>query len=220
MKRSLTVIIILFSISFLSSSSYAQFHLKLGPQTGMNYNIGTGSDIEETFTGFGFHLGGTADMSFTPTIGLITNIQFYDNRSASSSTEGTVQGIAYTLNNDVSLAYFLIEPLFKINIPMSGFYFVAGPAFGFSIQSSRELRITSSNNQVTFNDGSTKYKETLKNTLARFALKFGAGYDIPIGSVYLTPQAAFEYGLTNIQSDVEARVLTIQALVAVKFSLL
>jgi len=194
--------------------------LKLGPNIGLNYNIGTGSDVDETMTGIGMVIGGTVDMAFTPTIGLITNLQFYDNRSGGTSTEGSVQGIAYTVNDDRSLAYFMIEPLFKLTLPSSSVYFVFGPAFGFNIQGSYDIRITSQNNQVTFNDGSTKATGSIKDMLVRFALKLGSGYDIKLGSIFLTPQLAFEYGLTNIVSDVKAKILTIQLTTAVKFSLI
>lgn len=221
MKKTFTYLLLASTIFLLASnSSFAQFRLKLGPNLGMNYNIGTGSDVQETMTGIGMVLGGTVDMGFTPTIGLITNVQFYDNRSGGTSTESSVQGIAYTIDDDRSLAYFMIEPLFKLTLPSSSFYFVAGPVFGFNVQGSYDIRITSQNNQVTFNDGSTKATGSIKDLLVRFGLKFGSGYDFKIGSIYLTPQLAFEYGLTNIVSDVKARILTIQLTTAVKFALI
>ena len=220
--RKLFTFLFLTSMIFLlaSNSGFAQFRLKLGPNIGLNYNIGTGSDVDETMTGIGMVIGGTVDMAFTPTIGLITNLQFYDNRSGGTSTEGSVQGIAYTVNDDRSIAYFMIEPLFKLTLPSSPFYFVVGPAFGFSVQGSYDIRITSQNNQVTFNDGSTKATGSIKDMLVRFALKLGSGYDIKLGSIFLTPQLAFEYGLTNIVSDVKSKILTIQLTTAVKFSLI
>ncbi|NWF89263.1 MAG: outer membrane beta-barrel protein [Ignavibacteriaceae bacterium] len=221
MKKTFTFLFIASTIFLLASNtSFAQFRLKLGPNLGLNYNIGTGSDVDETMTGIGMVIGGTVDMAFTPTIGLITNMQFYDNRSGGTSTEGSVQGIAYTVNDDRSIAYFMIEPLFKLTIPSSSFYFVAGPAVGFAVQGSYDVRITSQNNQVTFQDGSTKATGSIKDMLVRFALKFGSGYDIKLGSIFLTPQLAFEYGLTNIVSDVKARILTIQLTTAVKFSII
>ncbi len=220
--KKLFTFLFLVSMLFLlaSNNNHAQFRLKLGPQLGLNYNIGTGSDVKETFTGIGMLIGGSVDMSFTPTIGLLTSMQFYDNRSGGTSTEGSVQGISYTVNDDRSLAYFMIEPLFKLTLPSSSFYFVAGPAFGFNVQGSYDIRITSANNQVTFQDGSTKATGSIKDLLVRFALKFGSGYDFKIGSIYLTPQLAFEYGLTNVQTDVKARILTIQLTTAVKFALI
>lgn len=221
MKRAFTYLFLTSTFFLLASNnSLGQFRLKIGPQVGLNYNIGTGSDLKETLTGIGLLIGGSVDMSFTPTIGLVSNIMFYDNRSGGTSEQGTVQGISYTLNSDASLAYFMIEPLFKLTLPGGGVYFVMGPAVGFNIEASREVRITSANNQVTFNDGSTKFKESMKDMLVRFAIKFGSGYDIKLGSIYLTPQLGFEYGITKVQSDVSARILTIQFSTAVKFGLI
>jgi hypothetical protein len=211
----------LFSFLLLPSQGLSQFRLKLGPNTGMNFNIATGSDVEETATGFGFFIGGTVDMEFTPTIGLITNMQFYDNRSISSEEEGTFQGIDYTVDNSTSLAYFIIEPLFKLSLPGSGFYFVGGPCIGFNIEGSVEADLTSENDQLTFPDGSTKQKATLRNTLVRFELKVGSGYDFVLSPlVTLAPQLTFGYGITKVVENVESRVLSIQLQAAVKFSLI
>lgn len=82
----------LVSVVFLltSNNGLAQFKLKLGPSIGMNFNIHTGSDIEGG-TSVGLIFGGTLDMGFTPMIGLITNLQFYDNRSGSWSKESSAQ---------------------------------------------------------------------------------------------------------------------------------
>jgi len=221
MKKMFTYLFLASTLFLLApNNSLAQFRLKLGPQLGLNYNIGTGSDVKETLTGIGMLIGASVDMGFTPTIGLLTNVQFYDNRSGGTSTEGSVQGIAYTVNDDRSLAYFMIEPLFKLTLPNSSIYFVFGPAMGFNIQGSYDIRITSENNQVTFNDGSTKATGSIKDLLVRFALKLGSGYDIRLGSIFLTPQLAFEYGLTNVVSDVKSRILTIQFSTAVKFGLI
>lgn len=219
MKKLLLLTVI--SFLFFSSQALSQFRLKLGPNTGMNFNIATGSDVPETANGFGFFIGGTVDMEFTPNIGLISNLQFYDNRSVSSSDEGTLQGIDYTVETSTSLAYFVIEPLFKLSLPGSGFYFVGGPCIGFNIEGSIEQDITSENDQITFQDGSTKAKATLRNTLVRFELKIGSGYDLALSPlVTLAPQLTFGYGITKIVENVESRVLTIQLQAAVKFRLI
>ncbi len=213
----------LFLIIFLlfSQNGLAQFRLQVGANTGMNFNLISGSDLDESMNGLGMLIGATVDMSFTPTIGLITNLQFYDNRSGSNSTEGTTQNISYTVDQSLSLAYFVIEPLLKLKIPASGFYFITGFGAGFNVEGSTETTVKSANNQVTFQDGTTKSKSSLKNTLVRFALKGGAGYDIVLSPlVTLTPQLGFEYGITKIISDFSARILTIQATASVKFRLI
>lgn len=219
MKKTFTVLTIAFLfMSFIPNSSHAQFRLKLGPQLGLNYNIATGSGMENTYTGFGMLIGGTVDMSFTPMIGIITNLQFYDNRSVSFSGTEPYQGVDLNVDDSRSIAYFMIEPLFKLKLPNSGFYFVMGPAIGFNVEGSYTVKYSVPGYQTESEKGS------LSDMLIRFELKAGAGYDIDLGAVYLTPQLSFGYGLTKVQSDnvtsSEARILTIQLLTAVKFSLL
>ena len=220
------------SIIFLltSNNGLAQFKLRLVPQTGMNFNLHTGSDIESG-SGFGFVIGGGADMQFTKTIGLIANLQFYDNRSGSISQTGSNQyqdnqgnpvSSTVTADNSISLAYFMIEPLFKLSIENSGFYFVIGPCVGFNVEGSTEQTITESfPPPYQSNDSKKTSKSTLKETLVRFELKTGAGYDFWLSkTIALTPQLTFGYGITKVVKDVSWRVLTIQALVGVKIALI
>jgi hypothetical protein len=203
MKKSLSLVVLILVFFFVSTKeSDAQFKLKLGPLVGMNFNIGTGSDLDETATAFGFVFGSQLDMKFTPVIGLITQVQFYDQRSFSWSNTGTNTwgGQQYpqtTLDIDYNLAYFLIEPLLKVSLPSSSLYFIVGPSFGFNIQGSYNASIK----QNFQGGGSDKDKGSLKDLLAHFGLKGGAGYDIDLGGITtLTPQFSFEFGITNVIS--------------------
>jgi hypothetical protein len=217
---------IVFLFFLLSAVSFAQFRLSLGPQIGLNFNLHTGSDLPNSGNGFGMLGGGQVDMDFSRTIGLITNIGFYDNRYGSYSNTASVdvngQTVNYTTDNNASLAYFTLEPLLKIKIPMSDFFFFVGPAVGFNIESSGERVTTLNTPGFTFQDGSSKQtsKATIQNTLVRFELKLGAGYNIPVGLMDITPQLSFGYGLTKVVSDVSWRILTIQASTVVKFRLI
>ena len=57
--KKISSFLFLASIIFLltSNNGLAQFKLRLVPQTGMNFNLHTGSDIESG-SGFGFVIGG------------------------------------------------------------------------------------------------------------------------------------------------------------------
>lgn len=225
MNVRLSNIVILILIS--SVLSFAQFKLYLGPQIGINFNIHTGSDLPNSGHGFGMLGGGQVDMEFSRTIGLITNIGFYDNRYGSYSNTGSIvvngQTVNYTTDNSASLAYFTLEPLLKIKLPLSDFFFFVGPAIGFNIESSSETATTLNTPGFTFPDGTTKQtaKASIQNTLVRFELKLGAGYNIPVGDmIAIAPQISFGYGLTNVVSDVSWKILTIQASAVVKFRLI
>jgi hypothetical protein len=116
----------------------------------------------------------------------------------------------------------MIEPLFKYSIENSGFYFIFGPCVGFNVEGSTETTITESfPPPYQSNDKKSTSKATLKETLVRFELKTGAGYDIWLSkTIALTPQLTFGYGITKVVKDVSWRVLTIQALAGVKIALI
>jgi hypothetical protein len=183
----------------------------------MNFNLHTGSDIESG-SGFGLVFGGYADMNFTPMIGMIAGIAFYDNRSGSYSESGVDQTYGnYTIDASASLAYFQLESLFKLSLPSSNFYFIFGPVLGFNIESEAEYTI----HLPDYNYTTKPAKQTIKDTQVRFELKTGAGYDILLSRlIIIAPQVTFGYGLTNVVKDVKWSILTFQALVGVKFNLL
>ncbi len=218
-------------ILLFANPAFSQFRLNLGPSVGTNFNIHTGSDLPQSGNGFGFVIGGQADMNFTPTIGLIANMQFYDNRSGSftqtSSNQyqdqnGNPVTSTVSTDNSASVAYFELEALFKIGLKNNNLFFFAGPSVGFNVQGSYDQTTTE-----TFpapyqsNNTSNSSKGSIQNMNARFELKFGGGYDIPTGTgMFITPQVSFGYGLTNVEQDVNWKILTIQALVTVKFNVI
>lgn len=223
MKHLLPAIAIICLIVLSPASSNAQFHMGVAPALGMNFNIHTGSDLPQSGTGFGVVFGGEADMHFTRSIGMIARIAFYDNRSGSFSTTGTVQGVNFTVDNSASLAYLNFEPLITIALPQTSFFFFGGPSLGFNIQGSGESTTTITTPNVTFPDGTTKEtsKASFKDLLVRFELKLGAGYEIPIAKkISLAPQVSFGFGLTQVQSNVNWRILTFQAIVPVVFDVM
>lgn len=237
MKKLYTFSCFILLLSFcLSGNSYSQFKMSLGPTTGMNFNLHTGSDLGETGTGFGFVFGGQIDMNFSRTVGMLTTLTFYDNRSGTATKTSSNQyqdnqgnPVTSTVSNETtaSLAYFMIEPLFKLNVKNTGLYFIVGPSFGFNIEGTGEATVTETlPPPYTFNNGQNKVvnkisKASLKDLLVRFELKMGGGYNIPIADgIDLAPQVSFGYGITKVMSDVSWRVLTIQAVCGVKFRLI
>jgi hypothetical protein len=219
-KCSIIALIVLGLIVF-NQLSFAQFRLSLGPTTGMNFNIHTGSDLAESGTGFGFVFAGQTDMSFSPLIGLITTIFFYDNKSGSFSETGQIQDAAgnvydATASTSTSVAYFQIEPLFKLKIPSSGFYFVGGPSLGFNVESMAEVEIN-----IPKANYKQKSKASIKDMNVRFELKIGSGYDIGISKlITISPQLTFGYGLANVKKDFNWKILSFQLLGTVKFNLI
>ncbi len=214
MKRVSLISIILLSIVF-TSVSLSQFRMSVGPAFGMNFNLHGGSDVESG-TGFGIAFSGKADMSFdrSRSLGVIFGLAFYDGRGGSSSNTGTYNGIAYTQDNDVSISYFQIETLFRYRL-QGGIYIFFGPQIGFC--ESAESETTTSAQGYN----SQKTKTSIKDTPARFEIKTGAGYDIPLSKlITLSPEFSFGLGLTNVIKDVKYHIHTIQAGVVCKFNII
>lgn len=221
-----TLAIIAVLVLLTAPSSYSQFRLSLGPNIGMNFNLHTGSDLPESGNGFGIVAGAQVDMMFSRSFGLMTNLQFYDNRFGSYSKSATEPNngnpVSYTQDYNASVAYFQIEPLAKITTP-GGFFFFGGPALGFSVEGSGERVTTLTTPGFQFQDGTTKQtaKGSIDNMNVRFELKLGAGYDIPVGmDMAITPQLSFGYGITNVVKDVTWKILSIQAMATYKFKLI
>lgn len=197
------------------TTTNAQFGLGITPVTGINFNIHHGSDLQESGNGFGILFGAQADMSFSNSIGLVAGLVFYDNRSGSYSESGTSGGVQYNADADVSLSYFQLEALFKYKLP-SKVYFVFGPVIGFNEDAEVEVEISYPQYNQT-----EKAKQSLKDTQARFELKMGAGYEIPVtGNMDIVPQLTFGYGLSNVIEDVKWKIITFQAQVGVRFTVL
>lgn len=222
MKKFFNIVPVILLLFIAINSSYAQFRMSVGPAIGLNLNLMNGSDLDNGGSGFGFLFAGQVDMTFNQdrSLGLLTNLAFYDNRSSNFSLTIPVpqQGLNQSQDTDVSLSYFQLESLFKYRLPV-GVYFVFGPALGFNLSAERNIKVTN-----TFNNGqqqSFKVKETLKNTNTRFALVAGSGYDIRLSQlITLTPQLTFRFGLTDVIQDFSAKVITIQAGVACKFNII
>jgi hypothetical protein len=221
MKKIITVSLALIFLFTLPLS--AQFKLSLEPALGMNFNIHSGSDLPESGNGFGIMVGGYAHMMFSKNLGMIAGLAFYDNRSGSyTSTQTIQQGVNADYDVSSSMAYFQIESLFKVLLPSSGLYFVAGPVLGFNVESEAEatVKITTPGYQFQTGGTTTTNKSTIKDVLVRFELKAGAGYEIPLSkSMDLVPQLTFGYGLTNVVKDVKWHIMTFQLNCGVKFDL-
>lgn len=220
MKKLSLLIITGLLLFFYANNMKAQFHMGVGPSLGLNFNIHTGSDIDEGGTGFGILFAGQVDMTFNQnrSLGMITSIVFYDNRSGSSSQFGNYQGTNYNADNNVSISYFQLETLFKYRIPNVGVYFLFGPELGFDLSADLEQEISFPQNPTA---APQKTKSSLKNVNSRFELKMGAGYDIQLSQlITLAPQLTFGYGISNVIEDVDYNILTFQALVTCKFNIL
>jgi hypothetical protein len=191
------VVLVLISVQIAP----AQFKMAVGGGMGLNLNLYSGSDVNGG-SGLGFAVAGQADMSFSKTIGILTSIYFYDNRSGSYTQTGNYYGTNYTVDISASVAYFEIEPLFKLKLEDTPVYFVIGPSLGFNVENSYEAKTTANNQSST-------QKATIQNMNTRFEIKAGSGYVFPLNkSMRINSQLTFGYGLANVVKDVNWKILT------------
>ena len=213
MKKCSLVLFVAVCLVFVVAAQ-AQFKMAIGPAIGLNFNIHSGSDLQQTGTGIGVAIAGQADMSFNKTMGLLTSLYFYDNRSGSYTQTGNYYGTNYTMDVSASVAYFAIEPLFKLKLEGSPIYLVAGPSLGFNVEGSAETKTTANNQTQTS-------KATIQNMNARFELKAGGGYVYPLSnSMRINSQLTFGYGLTNVVKDVNWKILSFGLTSGIEFDIL
>lgn len=173
------------SIIFLISSSiFAQTTIKIGPRVTGNFNMYNEKSLTGTWNGIGVGIGGTVDVTFGKTIGILINLSAFDMKNFSNSLTGTIQvgGVPTkgTLESAASIAYITIDALFKAEF--SGFYMVAGPSIGIKENSSGELTFTATpqgNNQqqAPITEAFNQPTKTFK-----FDIAVGTGYNFKLSS--------------------------------------
>jgi hypothetical protein len=210
MKRlSFAVLVVL--ILVCAGLAQAQFKLAVGGGMGLNLNLHGGSDLQQSGSGVGFAIAGQADMSFNKTMGVLFSMYFYDNRSGSytQTTPGYYGTTTYVVSG--SVAYFELEPLFKLKLEDAPIYFVGGPCLGFNVQNSYDVK-------STLNNQSSSSKGTIQNMNTRFELKAGGGYIYPLSkTMRINSQLTFGYGLTNVVQDVNWKIMSFGLLASIEF---
>jgi hypothetical protein len=164
MKKSINLLFP-FLLLFLFSTSVPGQSVEIGPRLTANLNIYNQDGLTGTWNGFGVGIGGVLDISFSRTLGLMTNLTIFDMKNFSNETTNN----NVTTENSLSLSYLTVDPLFKAEF--SGFYLVGGASFAIKLSSSgeRTTSATGQNPQVT-----TLNIET--NSL-KFDLAAGTGYN-------------------------------------------
>jgi len=164
MKQSFFNKIAVILLFFLTASLSAQ-SIKLGPRLTGNLNIYNQEGLTGTWNGFGIGIGGTVDISFSKTLGMLANLTVFDMKNFSNETTNNNT----TTENSLSLAYLTIDPLFKAEF--SRFYMLGGFSVGVKMSSSGE-RTTS----VSGRNPAVQTLDFETNSL-KFDLAAGTGYN-------------------------------------------
>lgn len=158
-----------FSLIFLLTSSiFAQTTVMIGPRLTGNFNIYNQKGLTGTYNGLGLGVGGTVDVTFGKTIGLMVNLTAFDMRNFSNSQTQNQT----TTEQSLSLSYLTIDPMFKAEF--SGFYMVGGPSLGIKLNSSGETT------QTTTGQAPVVQPANLDTKSIRFDFAVGTGYSFKL----------------------------------------
>ena len=197
----------------------SQTRTALGLALGGSYNIHSGSGLPKTATGVGFVGGLQIDVSFSKAFALLTTVYAYDNRIGGYTRDVTIDGIDFTDEHSVTIAYAGIEPLLKYTMPDDRFYLLAGPSIGFKVEAQGDDIQTTSTPTTGFPDGYS-YQSTYEppDINTRFEFNVGAGYMFKIdGQSRLTTQLTFAYGLNKVEKNVDWRINSFRLIAALEF---
>jgi hypothetical protein len=207
MKMCISFVAVCCAVIFLTADVSQAQGVKIGPRISGNLNIYNQKNLTGTWNGIGVGVGGTVDLSFSRTMGMMVNLTVFDMRSFSNST--TVNQT--TTETSLSLSYVTIDPMFKAEF--SGFYIVGGPSLGIKINSSGE-QTNSANTNVTNID--------IKTKSARFDIALGTGYNFTLSpGMYMATDFMAYIPVTDTY-DSPGRsnsVFTLKLGVALKFSI-
>ena len=147
--------------------------VEFGIKGGLNYSIFTHTD--PNLTGFGFHFGGLADLSFSRAFNLRAEL-LISNRAIQSKSSYNFLGIETTLKSRTFPLYLTLPLLYRYETN-EGISFFAGPQPGLLLSN----RITSKTQIGNEDPVSTTFSGSdAKSGLSEFVLGVAAG-------VYYTP---------------------------------
>lgn len=170
MKKTTNILTIVLLLFFLLSTISAQ-SVKIGPRLTGNFNIYNQDRSSVNWNGIGIGIGGTVDISFSKTLGIIANLTMFDMKNISA--KATINNGATTREISHSLAYLSIDPLFKAEF--SGFYLLGGPSFAIKINSSSEQT------DAPINGGNPTVRNySLTTNAIKFDLAAGTGYNFAL----------------------------------------
>jgi hypothetical protein len=163
----LKAVLILTVFTIFTGNVFAQ-RIMLGPRVTGNYNTYNQKNFTLSYNGIGIGAGGQLDILFNKTIGIMVNVNAFDMKGISNSTTTNNQ----TTDNDYSITYTTIEPMFQANF--SGFFMTAGPSLGFKLAGSGEQTVSATGVTPQVTALNVPFKSTI------FGITLGTGYNIKV----------------------------------------
>ena len=195
MEKVLTVSLLVLIISFVSIQTPLAQKVMIGPRITGNYTVYNQQNDNNSWNGIGVGIGGTVDLSFTPHLGILTNLTVFDMRNFSTSITNNQTTTEYSY----TLSYLALDPMFKAEF--SGFYMVGGPSIGIKLAGSGQKTITTVGRTPTVTPINNPFNSV------RFDIAVGTGYNFMLSPnlalasdfmVYIPLSNTFDFpGLSN-----------------------
>lgn len=191
----------------LTGALQAQALKLVGVKGGVNFAKVTGNDVGDEFESkTGLVFGGFANWGLSNSISLQPEVLL-----SAKGAKQTITEAGQKITAKINLTYLEIPLLMMVNLgnaessitPMA----FIGPAVGFNLSAKAKGEVDEGSAEIDV-------KEDIKST--EFALIFGAGFSLPVGSNKLSIVGKYNMGLTKIDdtgenSDVKNQVISIEA---------
>ena len=191
MKNKFTLLLMML-FCCVATQSFAQ--IEYGVKAGLNFSTlidkdNDGAVTENSSTKTGFHIGFTAEYSFTDKFAFESGLLY---SSKGTNSRYTDSGTTYKETLNLNYLEIPLNAVYKIELGNKKVLLKAGPYLGFAF-SGKYIYDDGSSDKV--NIGSDRNNDEIK--ALDFGLNFGAG----IGIKSYTLGLQYEFGLANISPD-------------------
>jgi len=215
------------------SSAYSQTNIKMPINIGITGGLGlnmhnpdwtdhgplTGRPLRynQTSTAIGYYGGIIANFPINDIFTISARIG-YNNLNGTIKATATNGNITESTTIDTRLEYFEVSPILELHnlLPVKNIYFLVGLELATPFTAEGDLTYTENSTPSTW----SRMNTPMEDKVPRVALAVGAGYVIPLSkNVFLTPEASFRFGITNISSESSWTVNQLRLGVSLTFGL-
>ncbi|HOV91641.1 MAG TPA: OmpA family protein [Candidatus Kapabacteria bacterium] len=223
---------ILFVMVFFSSA-YSQTNIKMPINIGITGGLGlnmhnpdwtdhgplTGRPLRynQTSTAIGYYGGIIANFPINDIFTISARIG-YNNLNGTIKATATNGIITESNTIDTRLEYFEVSPILELHnlLPVKNIYLLVGLELATPFTAEGDVTYTENSTPSTW----SRMNTPMEDKVPRVALAVGAGYVIPLSkNVFLTPEASFRFGITNISSESSWTVNQLRLGVSLTFGL-
>lgn len=194
----------LLAIFAFSGAALAQTpDIKIGAKAGLN--ISNISDLDDSKSKTGFHVGAVAEIFITEKFSVQPEI-IYSTQGAKQEETVYFMGVSAKFKATTKLDYLNIPIMAKYYI-IDGLNVQAGPQVGFNVKSEAKMEANGESETMDMKSDTKKVD---------FGLNLGVGYELPIGVFF---DARYNLGLSKIskEGDNSAKNRVFQISVGYKF---